>query len=123
MLELGLPRFHRPDERVCFAIQRLELQPWQPEVARTVKAPFTVAKDTWYVMKLEVQTLDGNNVRARGKVWPKGEQEPAEWTIERVDPIGSLQGSAGIYADVPNADPKGGSEIYYDNIKVYRNGK
>ena len=103
--------------------QRLELQPWQPEVTRTVKAPFTVAKDTWYVMKLEVQTLDGNNVRARAKVWPKGEQEPADWTIERVDPIGSLQGSAGIYADVPNADPKGGSEIYYDNIKVYRNGK
>ena len=102
---------------------RLELQPWQPEVARTVKKPFTVAKDTWYVLKLEVQNLDGNNVRARGKVWPKGEQEPAEWTIERVDPIGSRHGSPGIYADVPNADPKGGSEIYYDNIKVYRNGK
>jgi hypothetical protein len=103
--------------------QRLELQPWQPEVMRTVKQPFTVAKDTWYVMKLEVQTLDGNNVRARGKVWPKGEQEPAAWTIERVDPIGSLKGSPGIYADIPNADPRGGSEIYYDNIKVYPNGK
>ena len=103
--------------------QRLELQPWQPEVSRTVKKPFTWTKDTWYVMKLEVQTLDGNNVRARGKVWPKGEQEPAAWTIERVDPIGSLKGSPGIYADVPNADPRGGSEIYYDNIKVYRNAK
>jgi outer membrane protein assembly factor BamB len=103
--------------------QRLELQPWQPETQRTVKKPFTWAKDTWYVMKLEVQNLDGNKVRARGKVWPKGEQEPAEWTIERVDPIGSLKGSPGIYADIPNADPRGGSEIYYDNIKVYRNGK
>lgn len=103
--------------------QRLELQPWQPEVHRTVKKPFTWTKDTWYVMKLEVQNLDGSNVRARGKVWPKGQPEPAEWTIERVDPIGSREGSPGIYADVPNADPKGGSEIYYDNIKVYRNGK
>ena len=103
--------------------QRLELQPWQPEIARTVKKAFPWTKDTWYVMKLEVQNLDGQNVRARGKVWPKGQPEPAEWTIERVDPIGSRQGSAGIYADVPNADPKGGSEIYYDNIKVYPNGK
>jgi outer membrane protein assembly factor BamB len=103
--------------------QRLELQPWQPEVQRTVKKPFTWTKDTWYVMKLEVQTLDGSNVRARAKVWPKGEPEPADWTIERVDPIGSLKGSPGIYADVPNADPRVGSEIYYDNIKVYRNGK
>ena len=103
--------------------QRLELQPWQPEVERTVKKPFTWTKDTWYVLKLEVQTLDKGTVRARGKVWPKGEPEPAEWTIERVDPIGSLKGSPGIYADIPNADPKGGSEVYYDNIKVYRNKK
>lgn len=103
--------------------QRLELQPWQPEIHRTVKKPFTWAKDTWYVMKLEVQALDGGKVRARGKVWPKGQPEPAEWTIERVDPIGSLKGSPGLYADVPNSDPKGGSEIYYDNIKVYRNSK
>ena len=103
--------------------QRLELQPWQPEVQRTVKKEFAWTKDTWYVMKLEVQALDGANVRARGKVWPKGEPEPAEWTIERVDPIGSLKGSPGIYADVPNADPKGGSEVYYDNIKVYPNKK
>jgi outer membrane protein assembly factor BamB len=103
--------------------QRLELQPWQPEVQRTVKKEFPWTKDTWYVMKLEVQALEGSNVRARGKVWPKGQPEPAEWTIERVDPIGSLKGSPGIYADVPNADPKGGSEVYYDNIKVYPNKK
>ncbi|MEX1128011.1 MAG: hypothetical protein WEB50_05560, partial [Vicinamibacterales bacterium] len=101
--------------------QRLELQPWQPEIQRTVKKEFAWTKDTWYVMKLEVQALEGHNVRARGKVWPKGQPEPAEWTIERVDPIGSLKGSPGLYADVPNADPKGGSEVYYDNIKIYPN--
>jgi outer membrane protein assembly factor BamB len=101
--------------------QRLELQPWQPEIQRTVKKEFPWTKDTWYVMKLEVQALEGNNVRARGKVWPKGQPEPAEWTIERVDPIGSRKGSPGIYADVPNADPKGGSEVYYDNIRIYPN--
>jgi outer membrane protein assembly factor BamB len=101
--------------------QRVELQPWQPETQRTVKKDFPWQKDTWYVMKLEVQNLDGGRVRARGKVWPKGQPEPAAWTIERIDPIGSVKGAPGIYADVMNSDPKGGSEIYYDNIKVYRN--
>ena len=41
-------------------------------------------------------------MRARGKVWPKGEAEPAAWTIERIDPIGNLKGSPGIYADALN---------------------
>jgi hypothetical protein len=101
--------------------QRLELQPWQPETARTKKVEYNWKPDTWYVMKLEVQNLDGGQVRARGKVWPKGEAEPAAWTVERVDPIGSLKGSPGIYADAMNSAPSGGSEIFYDNIKVYSN--
>ncbi len=101
--------------------QRLELQPWQPEVTRTVKVDYKWKPDTWYVMKLEVQTLGKGQVRARGKVWPKGEQEPATWTVERVDPIGNLKGSPGLYADAMNSAAGGGSEMYYDNIKVYRN--
>jgi hypothetical protein len=101
--------------------QRLELQPWQPETQRTQRVEYKWKADTWYVMKLEVQSLDGNTVRARGKVWPKGEPEPAKWLIERIDPIGSHKGSPGIYADALNSAPQGGSEIFYDNIKVYRN--
>jgi outer membrane protein assembly factor BamB len=100
--------------------QRLELQPWQPETKRTVSIPFKWEKDLWYVMKLEVQSLDGAKVRARGKVWPKGQPEPQAWQIERVDPIGSHKGSPGIYADAPSR-VGGGSELYYDNIKVYSN--
>ncbi|MEO5895134.1 MAG: PQQ-binding-like beta-propeller repeat protein [Vicinamibacterales bacterium] len=102
--------------------QRLELQPWQPETARTQKVEFPWEKDKWYTMKLEVQNLDKGHVRARGKVWPKGQPEPAAWTIERIDPIGNVKGSVGIYADAPS-NPAGGSELYYDNIKVYRNKK
>jgi outer membrane protein assembly factor BamB len=46
--------------------QRLELQPWQPETERTVRVKFPWNKDTWYTMKLEVQTLDkGTGPRAR----------------------------------------------------------
>ena len=40
----------------------------------------------------------------------------------RVDPIGNLKGAPGLYADAPSA-PGGGSEIYYDNIRVYPNEK
>jgi outer membrane protein assembly factor BamB len=100
--------------------QELHLQPWQPETSRTVKIPFKWEKDAWYTIKLEVQSLDGSKVRARGKVWPKGQPEPATWTIERVDPIGSHKGSPGLYADAPSR-VGGGSELYYDNIKVYKN--
>jgi outer membrane protein assembly factor BamB len=100
--------------------ERIELQPWQPETQRTVRVDFPWKADTWYVMKLEVQSMGAGKVRARGKVWAKGEAEPSAWTIERVDPIGSLKGAPGLYADAPSV-AGGGSEIYYDNIKVYKN--
>jgi outer membrane protein assembly factor BamB len=100
--------------------QRLELQPWQPEIQRTMKVDYKWNPNAWYTMKLEVQSLGGGRIRARGKVWPKGEAEPAAWTIERVDPIGSVKGAPGLYADAPS-QAGGGSELYYDNIKVYRN--
>jgi outer membrane protein assembly factor BamB len=104
------------------AHQRVELQSWQPETTRTQRVEFPWEKDKWYTMKLEVQNLDKGRVRARGKVWPKGQPEPAAWTVERIDPIGNAKGSVGIYADAPS-NPAGGSELYYDNIKVYRNKK
>jgi len=100
--------------------QRLELQPWQPEVQRTVKVDYKWNPNAWYTMKLEVQSVGGGRVRARGKVWPRGETEPAAWTIERVDPIGSLKGAPGLYADAPS-QAGGGSELYYDNIRVFKN--
>jgi len=100
--------------------ERIELQPWQPETQRTVKVDFPWKADTWYTMKLEVQSMGAGKVRARGKVWAKGEAEPAAWSVERIDPIGSTKGAPGLYADAPSA-AGGGSEIYYDNIKVYKN--
>ena len=64
--------------------------------------------------------MGGGKVRARGKVWPKDQPEPAAWTVERVDPIGNLRGAAGLYADAPS-QPGGGSELYYDNVRVFAN--
>ena len=94
--------------------QKLELQPWQPETARTVSVPFAWKADTWYRLKLQVERLADGKVRARGKVWPAAGAEPAAWMIERVDPIPNLQGSPGLFGAAP-------AEIFFDNVKVYPN--
>ncbi|MDP6607800.1 MAG: PQQ-binding-like beta-propeller repeat protein, partial [Vicinamibacterales bacterium] len=92
--------------------QRLELQTWQPETVRTVTMPFAWEPETWYRFKLSVENLDDGRVRARGKVWPRDEAEPADWALEAIDPNPHPQGSPGIYANAP-------FEIFFDNVRVY----
>lgn len=94
--------------------QKLELHPWQAADEMTVRVPFEWNADTWYRMKLRVENLADGNVHVRGKVWPAGEPEPDAWTIEKIDTIGHTHGAPGIYAD-------GISDVYFDNVKVYRN--
>ena len=94
--------------------QMLHLEPWQPETARTVTKPFAWKPDTWYRMKLQVENLADGKTRARGKVWLVGEAEPAEWMIERIDPIPNRQGAPGIFGNAL-------AEIFFDNLKVYSN--
>lgn len=94
--------------------QMLHLEPWQPETGRTVKIPFAWKPDSWYRMKLQVENLPDGKVRARGKVWLTSETEPAEWMIERIDPIPNRQGAPGLFGNAL-------AEIYFDNLKVYGN--
>jgi outer membrane protein assembly factor BamB len=81
-----------------------------------------VRGEAGHVVRHEARSADARQrPGARAcKVWPRGQPEPAEWTISRVDPIGSLKGAPGLYADVPSR-VGGGSEIYFDNIKVFKN--
>ncbi|HEU4388368.1 MAG TPA: PQQ-binding-like beta-propeller repeat protein, partial [Blastocatellia bacterium] len=105
-------------QRYCLLLfgnhQKIELESWQPETARTVRAPFSWKADTWYHLKLEVQNLPDGTVRARGKAWPAGDSEPAAWTLERTDRLGNRQGSPGLYADAS-------FEVFFDNVKVTAN--
>ncbi|MEE9180322.1 MAG: serine/threonine protein kinase, partial [Vicinamibacteria bacterium] len=94
--------------------QRLELHAWQPETKRSVRAPFTWKPDAWYRVKLEVQNLSDGTTRARGKAWLASEPEPAEWTVERIDPIPNREGSPGLYANAIN-------EVFFDNLEVREN--
>ena len=94
--------------------QKLELHPWQAADEMTVRVPFAWDADTWYRIKLRVDQLPDGSARVRGKVWRSADPEPAAWTIEKVDRIPHKMGSPGIYGD-------GISEVYFDNVKVYRN--
>lgn len=94
--------------------QRLELQPWQPETERTVAIPFSWEPDTWYRLKLKVENLEDGRVRALGKAWQAGQEEPAEWMIDRIDPIPNREGSPGLYADAT-------FEVFFNNLEVRPN--
>jgi hypothetical protein len=94
--------------------QKLEIEPWQPETARSVSVPFNWKADTWYRLKLQVENLPDGRARARGKAWPASETEPSAWMVERIDPIPNRQGSPGIFASAL-------AEIFFDNLKVTPN--
>ncbi len=94
--------------------QQLKLEAWEPETERTATKPFTWKADTWYHLKLRVENMPDGKVRARGKAWPKDEAEPAEWIIEKVDPIGNRQGAPGLFVDAEFG-------AYVDNLKLVAN--
>jgi hypothetical protein len=94
--------------------QRLKLEPWEPETARTVTVPFAWKPDAWYRLKLRVENLANGQVRARGKAWPVGEAEPAAWQIDKTDPIGNRQGAPGLFIDAQYG-------AYLDNFSLTAN--
>ncbi|MBI4478330.1 MAG: PQQ-binding-like beta-propeller repeat protein [Acidobacteria bacterium] len=94
--------------------QRLKLEPWEPETARTVTVPYAWKPDTWYHLKLRVENLPNGQVRARGKVWPTGEPEPAAWIIDKIDPQGNRHGAAGLFVDAEFG-------AFLDNLKIVAN--
>jgi len=94
--------------------QKLKIEPWEPEVQRTATVPFEWKADAWYTLKIRVENMPDGKVRVRGKAWPQGQPEPAEWMIERLDPIGNREGAPGIFAAAPFG-------LYLDNLKLTAN--
>ena len=68
----------------------------------------------WYSLKTHVKSNADGSGEVRAKAWPRGEEEPTEWTIEvpvkRVHP----KGSAGVFAFSPQAQKR----VFLDNIKL-----
>jgi outer membrane protein assembly factor BamB len=94
--------------------QRLKLEPWEPETARTVTVPFAWKPDAWYRLKLRVENLANGQVRVRGKAWAVGETEPATWQIDKTDPIGNREGAPGLFLDAQFG-------AYLDNFVLTQN--
>jgi hypothetical protein len=94
--------------------QQLKLEPWEPETQRTVTVPFAWKADAWYHLKLRVENMPDGKVRARGKAWPTGQAEPAEWMIDKIDPIGNREGAPGFFVDAEFG-------AYLDNLRMVKN--
>jgi outer membrane protein assembly factor BamB len=93
--------------------QELQLRTWASELEKSATLPFAAEPDTWYRMKLRVDA-PGETGTARGKVWKKGDPEPADWTITLEDPAVVQAGAPGVYGDSV-------TDLYYDNITVKGN--
>ncbi len=81
-----------------------------------MNVPFKLEPYVWLTVKFQASVVDGKAV-LKGKVWPKGSEEPAEWTITGEDgaTVSNTTGSPGLFADAKNA------EVFYDNLTVYPN--
>ncbi len=99
------------------ASQQLQIRSWTPQIdTRFSKSvPFKWEGNKWYTIKFQAATA-GSTALLKGKVWPRDEREPSEWTIEAVDETGNLNGSPGLFGNANEA------EILLDNILVTPNG-
>jgi len=92
---------------------RLELRVWAAHLEKASQVPFPIEPDAWYHAKLRVD-MNGDVAKVLGKVWKRGDAEPADWTITLADELPVKEGSPGIYGDSP-------VDIYYDNLSVKGN--
>ncbi len=93
---------------------QLRISTWAAQLRMATTIPFESKPNVWYTMKLTATTEDGKAV-LRGKVWPRDEAEPEEWTITAEDPSPNTHGAPGFVANTQYAP------FYMDNVKVYAN--
>ncbi len=103
--------------------QQLQIRTWSAQNRISLAndsstISFAWKEDTWYQMKFRVD-IESEPPAAvailRGKVWPKGDPEPQDWTITATDESPNLSASPGLYGNAKVA------ELYLDNIEVVAN--
>ncbi len=98
--------------------QQLQIRTWSAQLRMAQTVDFDWKEDTWYRMKFRSDLQgegDDRTILLRGKVWPKGSEEPTEWTVTATDEVPNLQASPGLYGNAKVA------ELYLDNIEVTAN--
>ena len=91
--------------------QQLQIRTWSAMLRMAKTQPFAWEPNVWYTMKMQV-TIDDGKAVIKGKVWPRDQKEPGEWTITAEDPHPNESGSPGLYGYSPAA-------IHYDNLKIW----
>ncbi len=101
------------------ASQVLKIYSWVSHEIKYTEQPFSWKPEVWYTMKFQASLStneDGKPMAVfRGKVWPREEKEPSEWTIQRNDLRPDTVGSPGLFGNATDA------ELFIDNIRVYPN--
>ncbi len=100
--------------------QQLQIRSWSAQLRMASTVDFPWKEDTWYRMKFRVDLESeppASVAILRGKVWPKGQPEPKEWTITARDESPNLNSSPGLYGNAKVA------ELYLDNIEVKPNSE
>jgi outer membrane protein assembly factor BamB len=82
-----------------------------------VTKPFKFKTGQWYTIKAMVVPNEDGSGTVYGKAWPRGEDEPDDWTTEVEVPICHTNGSPGIYGFSPQSRHR----VYVDNVKVEPN--
>ncbi len=98
--------------------QQLQIRSWSSQLRMASTVSFPWKEDTWYRMKFRAEIEgDGENAVAvlSGKVWPRDETEPKEWTVTARDESPNLNASPGLYGNAKVA------ELYLDNVEVTAN--
>ena len=99
---------------------KLRIESWSPVPRLRKDVEFDWEPDTWYTVRFEVK-IAAEEALCRAKVWPRGDPEPAAWSIVVTDPFPNVEGSAGLYCYSAGTTSKSdGPATYFDNLKVYR---
>lgn len=92
--------------------EKLQIRDWPAELRILKEIDFSWNPESWYTMKMQVD-YEGSKAIVKGKVWPRDQQEPGEWTLTVEDPLPNRNGSPAIHGDAVTT-------IYFDNIKITR---
>lgn len=95
--------------------QTVSVHSWAAARRMAQSVPFAWESETWFRMKMQVQTTD-EKATIRGKVWPRDQAEPTDWTIVAEDPHPIRSGSPGIYGQSYH-------DIHYQNIRIETEGR
>lgn len=101
--------------------QSLRLVSWDaiPRVDQTIRFPHKAG--VWYRMKLTVD-VQKDQALCRGKVWPREEMEPKDWSVEVVDPAPNREGSPALYGYLAGyIEGQWMTEAYFDNVRIVAN--